>query len=64
LRLEPTPEKQLTATACKVLGISEHALSAKLAAAGKSCGAPWGRDQKDACLAALAALSAAGGRVG
>ena len=59
LQLEQFQEKQLTATACKALGISEHALSVKLAAAGKVCGAPWGRDQKDACLAALAALSTA-----
>jgi hypothetical protein len=59
LKLEQMPEKQLAAMACKVLAMSEQALKAKLVAAGKVFGAPWGRDQKDACLAALLAVARA-----
>jgi hypothetical protein len=62
LHLETVAEKVLAATACEALKISESALAAKLAAAGKACGAPWGKDQKGACLAAVAALSAANAR--
>jgi len=37
-------------------GMSEPALRKELAVLGKSVGPPWGRDQKDAALAALVAL--------
>jgi hypothetical protein len=58
LNLTQLPEKQITTTAAEVLQISESALLARLAAAGKVCGTPWGKDQKDACIAALTALRA------
>ena len=55
-RLVAVPEKELTSRAVKALGASEPALRKELAMLGKSVGPPWGRDQKDAALAALVAL--------
>ena len=52
------PERDLTSRAVKALGISEPAFRKELAVLGKSVGPPWGRDQKDAALAALVALEA------
>jgi hypothetical protein len=55
-RLVAIPEKELTSRAVKALNASEPALRKELAVLGKSVGPPWGRDQKDAALAALVAL--------
>lgn len=49
LRLVAVPEKRLNAHA-------GDALVAKIAALGKTVGPPWGKDQKEAALAALIAL--------
>lgn len=56
LRLVAIPEKLLTTHAERVLGIPASGLVKKIAALGKSVGPPWGKDQKDAALAALVAL--------
>jgi hypothetical protein len=56
LRLVAIPEKLLTKHAERALGISASGLVKKIAALGKSVGPPWGKDQKDAALAALVAL--------
>ncbi|HTF89836.1 MAG TPA: hypothetical protein VK843_15590 [Planctomycetota bacterium] len=50
------PEKELAAQAEAGLGMSVKTLSKLLGAFGKSVGAPWGKDQKDAALAAMIAL--------
>jgi hypothetical protein len=55
LRLVAIPEKVLTKHAEKVLGVPASRLAKKIASLGKSVGPPWGKDQKDAALAALAA---------
>jgi hypothetical protein len=55
LKLVAIPEKLLTMHAEKALGTPASGL-AKIAALGKSVGPPWGKDQKDAALAALVAL--------
>lgn len=55
-KLVALPEKDLTSRAVKALGMSEPAFRKELAVLGKSVGPPWGRDQKDAALAALVAL--------
>ncbi len=52
----PILDKQLTGLAGKALGTPASALVKKIAALGKSVGPPWGKDQKDAALAALVAL--------
>ena len=56
LKLVAIPEKQLHAHAQKALGTSVARLSKQIAALGGTVGAPWGKDQKDAALAALIAL--------
>jgi hypothetical protein len=56
LRLVEIPEKQLMKHAESALGTSESDLAKKIATIGKSIGPPWGKDQKDAALAALVAL--------
>ena len=56
LRLVAIPEKMLTKRAEQALGIPASGLVKKIAALGKSAGPPWGKDQKDAALAALVAL--------
>ena len=56
LRLVAIPEKLLTKHAERALGIPASGLVKKIAALGKSVGPPWGKDQKDAALAALVAL--------
>ena len=58
LTLVPIPEKRLPAHAEQALGIPAVSLAKKMAALGKSVGPPWGKDQKDAALAALVALRA------
>jgi hypothetical protein len=56
LRLVPIPEKRLASHAESALGVPASDLASQTAALGKSVGPPWGQDQKDAALAALAAL--------
>ncbi len=60
LRLVSIPEKLLTEHAERALGTPASGLVKKVATLGKSVGPPWGKDQKDAALAALVALQ--GGR--
>lgn len=50
------PEKDLATRAEEVLGTSSRLLMENIAALGKSVGAPWGADQKNASLAAMIAL--------
>jgi hypothetical protein len=61
LRVVEVPEKALPECASASLRTPFETLSKKVAALGKSVGAPWGKDQKEATLAALIALK---GRVG
>ena len=56
LKLVTIPEKRLLEHAEAALAITPSSLSTKIAMLGKSVGAPWGKDQKDAALAALIAL--------
>lgn len=58
IRLVAIPEKLLTEQAEKVLAAPASVLIKKVAALGKSAGPPWGKDQKDAALAAMIALQA------
>ena len=62
LRQVPIPEKQLTAHAERQLGAPMSRLVKTLATLGKSVGSPWGKDQKDAALAAVVALRTPSGR--
>jgi hypothetical protein len=56
LKLVAISEKQLHVHAQKTLGTPATRLSKQIAALGATVGAPWGKDQKDAALAALIAL--------
>jgi hypothetical protein len=56
LRLVATTEKQVTQQSVGALRVSEAGLSKLLTALGKTAGPPWGKDQKDAALAAMCAL--------
>ena len=56
LRLVKIPEKELATHAEKTLKKPLNFLADKIAGLGKSAGPPWGKDQKDATLAALIAL--------
>jgi hypothetical protein len=56
LKLVAIPEKQLMKHAETALGVASSALVRKVAALGKLVGPPWGKDQKDAALAAMVAL--------
>jgi hypothetical protein len=56
LRAVRIPESSLPEQAGTALGLSTSRLAKTLARLGKSVGAPWGKDQKDAALAALIAL--------
>jgi len=56
LKLAAIPEKSLTAHAETALGVPASALAKIITALGKSVGPPWGKDQKDAALAAIVAL--------
>lgn len=61
LRLVRVPEKQLDEQAERALAASINSLGVnglrrKIASLGKSVGPPWGKDQKDASLAAMIAL--------
>jgi hypothetical protein len=59
LALARVPEKQLDAHAAKALRLPSAALRTRIAALGRLVGAPWGKDQKDAALAAWIALDGA-----
>jgi hypothetical protein len=50
------PEKLLTPHAESAIGTPASSLTKEIARLGKSAGPPWGKDQKDAALAALVAL--------
>ena len=56
LRLAAVPEKSLLQHAQSAVKISASSLSRQIATLGKSAGAPWGKDQKEATLAAMIAL--------
>jgi hypothetical protein len=56
LRLVAIPEKQLKAHAERALATPSSTLLKRLTMLGKSAGPPWGKDQKDAALAAMIAL--------
>jgi hypothetical protein len=56
LRFVAVPEKSLIGHAEAVLGRSSESLLSQIASLGKYIGAPWGKDQKDAALAAMIAL--------
>jgi len=56
LRLVAIPEKLLMKRAEKALGSPVSGLVRKVATLGKFVGPPWGKDQKDAALAAMIAL--------
>ena len=57
VRPVPVPQKLVSKEGEKALRISEAELSRKIAEIGKSAGPPWGKDQKDAAVAAMIALS-------
>ena len=61
LKLVAIPEKSLLEHAEAALATSANNLSQQLATLGKSVGAPWGKDQKDAALAAMIALQGLAG---
>jgi hypothetical protein len=56
LRFLGIPEKQLDEQAERALATSVNSLRKTIALLGKSVGPPWGKDQKDASLAAMIAL--------
>ncbi len=56
LRSVAIPEKLLTEHAQRVLAIPLASVMRRLATLGKSAGPPWGKDQKDAALAAMIGL--------
>ena len=56
LRLLGIPEKLLDEHAERALASSVNSLRKTIASLGKSVGPPWGKDQKDATLAAMIAL--------
>ena len=53
------PEKSALDHAASALRLSRAELESRLASMGKRAGAPWGKDQKEAALAAMVALSRA-----
>ena len=57
LKVVAVPEKSLVADAEAALETSASKSSEQIAALGNAVGAPWGKDQKDAVLAAMIALS-------
>jgi hypothetical protein len=56
LKLLRIPEKQLEERAERALAMPGTTLRKTMASLGKSAGPPWGKDQKDAALAAMIAL--------
>jgi hypothetical protein len=59
LKLTTLPDKSAFDAAAKMLGVPRARLDAGLARLGKAAGPPWGKDQKEAAAAALAALGQA-----
>jgi len=57
LRLVEIQEKQLFDHAARTLVAPPSTLTKRIAMLGKSMGPPWGKDQKDAALAAMVALA-------
>jgi len=55
-RVVEIPEKELQEYARRALGTNAGTLARQIAALGKTAGPPWGKDQKDAALAAMIAL--------
>ncbi len=56
LKFVGIPEKQLDQHAQRALATPASRVKKTIALLGKSVGPPWGKDQKDAALAALIAL--------
>lgn len=56
LRFVRVPEKELTKYAEQALATSTDRLQKTIASLGKIAGPPWGKDQKEAALAAMIAL--------
>jgi hypothetical protein len=56
LKLLRVPEKQLDEHAERALATSVNSFRKTIASLGKSAGPPWGKDQKDAAIAAMIAL--------
>ncbi len=56
LKVVEAPEKTIMAHAENTLGLSAGDLSKQLTTLGKLAGPPWGKDQKDATLAAMLAF--------
>jgi hypothetical protein len=59
LRLVEIPEKSLAERAEAALATPWSSLQKRIAQLGKSVGPPWGKDEKDAALAAMVALQGA-----
>ena len=59
LALVEIPEKTLLANAVAALAVPPASLSRMIATLGKSVGPPWGKDQKNATLAAMMVLEPA-----
>jgi len=59
VRLVEIPEKQLLERAQAALAMPATTLLNRIATLGKSVGPPWGKDQKDAAIAAMIALQRA-----
>lgn len=57
LKAIEVPEKEIVADAERKLKIAAPEVSKRLSAMGKAAGAPWGKDQKDAALAAMIAFA-------
>jgi hypothetical protein len=57
LKLVALPEKTLLQEAEKLLRTPTNDLTKTISVLGKSAGPPWGKDQKDAAVAALVVLS-------
>ena len=57
LKVIEVPEKEIMADAERKLKTPASELSKQLAAMGKAAGPPWGKDQKDAALAAMISLA-------
>ena len=60
LKLIEVPDKTPAQHASKALGTTAAALTKKVAALGQTAGPPWGKDQKEASMAALIALRVPG----
>lgn len=60
LRSVAVPSRELPALASVVLKVPAEGLAQWLTAFGRTVGRPWGRDEKDAFLAACVAIAAAG----